>query len=133
MKFTSLFIENFMLEMGLGGLGSLFPSLTTLSGSATQVAGSLTSIYSNSADDSPLTSTTILSTGTSIYDIGSDISDAGVNSYKKTLEQLNTTEAYIESLDYEELEDLIAKLENKEVELSIDKEKVLTNSQNKRI
>lgn len=147
MKFTSLFIENFVLEMGLGGLGSFFPSLTTISGAAIQVVGSLTSTYSNSLNDidnSSLVPTSVLSTGSIVYDIGGDISDAGVDAYKKTLDQLNTTEAYMESLNYEELEDMIAKLESKEIKLSLNEdkckqeisnnnEKQLINIKNKRI
>lgn len=100
-KFTSLFMENF-----LGTAGSLLPSSTTLSATGTSYVGSL-----STQDGEELGSTVgclLTSTGTAIY-------NSANSAYDKTLKQLELTEAYMESLSDEELNQMIEKLENMEV------------------
>ncbi len=124
-KFTSLFCENLIAEStnslfslnGLGTLessGSFLPTSTTLS--ATETSGLGTRVINSGDRDNNFLETTLGSVTTSA---GTSVSIHGNRVYQETIQQLETTQAYIESLDGEELEELIAKLELKDIELSL--------------
>ncbi len=124
-KFTSLFCENLIAEStnslfslnGLGTLGSsgsFLPTSTTLS--ATETSGLGTRVINSGDNDNNFLEMTLGSVTTSA---GTSISIHGNRVYQETIQQLETTQAYIESLDGEELEELIAKLELKDIELSL--------------
>lgn len=50
---------------------------------------------------------------------GTSVSINANSVYQKTLEELQTTQAYVESLNEEQLSEMIAKLEQKDIKLSI--------------
>lgn len=123
-KFTSLFLKNFIEGMGLG---STLPTTSVIGGFYTS------SIGIGIIDDSENSLGTTL--GTAISLTGASVAISGPNAYKKTMEELQLTQAYIESLDEQQLYDLIAKLEIKNGELSFenttdDTEKQLTFTKN---
>lgn len=129
MKMTTLFAENFSLGMGIpignNGTFSLVP--TTLAGVGSSVVGAGTQTVKNSEffdDFVPLGSATAACVGSSSIELGSGTVTNSFDAYAKTLEELNTTQAYMESLNQNELEDLIAKLEAKDISLSFEDENI---------
>ena len=108
MDFSTLFLENL-----LGG-SSLSPSSCTfISATGSNAIGSYLAI----ADNDRLK--TLGSLGTSL---GTSLASNGESAYEKTMQELELTQAYIESLSQEELADLIARLETKEYELTLTEE-----------
>ena len=120
MEFTSLFLENLFLEVG-NNLGSVLPGITVTTGGVTISTGSNLSMNgAEEVDDDFCTGSTSLMLGTLASEIGSNLCNSGLDAYDRTLEQLNTTQAYMESLNQEELETLITKLLEKNIELYIE-------------
>lgn len=106
MDFATLFLEN------LTGIAT--PSSLTLAGGIglTSIGSALMGANNDSLNTVGTASTSL---GTSLY-------LNGENAYEKTKQQLELTQAYIESLSQEELADLIARLETKEYELTLTEE-----------
>ncbi len=109
-EFTSLFLENLFG----GSLTSLSPS------SITSVGATTTSSIGENLMDSDIEGLNTL--GSITTSVATSVSLNGEKAYEKTMQQLETTQAYVESLSQTELEELIAKLELKEMELSINDE-----------
>lgn len=102
MDFTTLFLENLTGISGPSGLMS--------------IGGlGLSSIGMNLMDSDNAGLETM---GALSVTLASSLILDGENAYEKTKQQLELTQAYVESLNQEELEDLIVKLESKENELS---------------
>lgn len=114
-NFTSIFIDNFF---GIIGLNSALPSTSTGIGTSSAITG-----IESIEESTGLTETGV---GTSLISTGAAISTAGLNAYEKTINQLELTQAYVESLDEEELTDFIEKLEAKNAELSTNENKEKT-------
>lgn len=111
MHLTSLFLENFFgTALGSGSIISVFPTTTAVSATQTFEAG-VDTINNNG--------TLGTTTGVSITSAATDVCLYGVDTYEKTLSSLQTTQNYIASLDEQQLEDLITKLELKEEEIII--------------
>ncbi len=110
MHVTSLFLENFLGETSMS-LGSMIPSSSVLSSSLTTTELSATGSSvtgTNSMDENPLLGTSsILSAFTT--------ASSGFSAMNTTAKQLELTQAYIESMDENELEDFIVKLEQTQV------------------
>lgn len=106
MDFITLFLENLT--------GMPLPSIS-IDGAGTL----LTSIGSSlmDSDNEALETLGSISTG-----LGLSLFLDGEDAYEKTKQQLEITQAYIESLDQTELEELIAKLEIKETQLTLEEE-----------
>lgn len=115
-NFTKLFLENFIGGLGLESLGSALPTISVTGGSSTTLYGT------GLLDNNNILGSTVTSTGTAI-------SLTGPNAYEQTKEQLQLAQAYIESLDEQQLSEMIAKLENKNYELSL--ENIVDNKANK--
>lgn len=117
MDFVTLFLEN------LTGIAT--PSSLTSAGGV-----GLTSIGRAlmDADNEGLETLGTISTslGTSLFFDGED-------AYEKTKQQLELTQAYVESLNQEELEELITRLESKETELSVEEDVYVRTLENKHI
>ena len=112
MHVTSLFLENFF-EGSLMSLGSIIPSSAVLSSSltTTEITATGSSIIgTNSMDDNDVS---IL--GTSSISSGLTTASSGFHAMQDTSKQLEMTQAYIESMDERELEEFIARLEQKQV------------------
>ena len=117
MEFTSLFLENVVVGASVSINGSLMSPGTlgsSLSSTSTSTATEMTNIGEElmNSDNGLLITTGSISTS-----VGTSTSINGMNAYEKTLQQLETTQAYVESLNQKEMEDLLAKLEIKESEL----------------
>lgn len=91
--------------------GSLIP---TASGIAPSAAGA--SLLKKSVEEENVNKSTI---GTLMTSLGTSASAYATEVYNNTIEQLQITQAYVESLDEEQLSEMIAKLEQKDIELSI--------------
>lgn len=101
LDFITLFLEN------LTGIAAP-SSLTSVGGIGLSVTGSaLIETDSDALNILGMTSTCL----------GTSLSLNGENAYEKTKQQLELTQAYVESLNQEELEELIVKLEAKETEM----------------
>lgn len=106
MDFTILFLEN------LTGIATP-SSLTSLGSMGLSSTGSALM----EADNDSLNTLGVTSTS-----LGTSLSLNGEDAYEKTKQQLELTQAYVESLNQEELEELIARLEVKEAELSLNED-----------
>lgn len=106
MDFVTLFLEN------LTGITTP-SSLTSFGGTLlTTIGGNLMDMDNDGLQTLGMISTSL---ATSLLLDGED-------AYEKTKQQLELTQAYIESLDQTELEELITKLEIKETELSLEED-----------
>lgn len=124
-KFTSLFFENLLSASmnslfslnSLGTLkssGSLIPTTTTLSAAGTCESGT------NVIDSGEVNNNTLeMGLGITTTSTGASISLNGNEAYNETMQQLEITQAYVESMNQEELEEFITKLELKDIELSL--------------
>ena len=114
MHVTSLFLENFLGGLSMP-LSSVIPSSSVLSSSLTTTELGATGIGvtgTNSMDESPVLGTSSISSALTTASNGfSAISD--------TSKQLELTQAYIESMDEKELEELIEGLEQAEIQESM--------------
>lgn len=106
MDFISLFLEN-LIRIGV------IPGLTVTSGLGLSTTGS--SLMD--ADNEGVESLGAISTS-----LGTSLCLNGKNAYDQTKQQLELTQAYVESLDQMELEELIKSLETKETELSLEED-----------
>lgn len=106
----SLFLENLMADSSI----SLSPSSFTSMGATTT-----SSVGWNlmDAENEGLQTLGCLATSSA-----TSLTLNGENVYEKTLQQLEITQAYVESLNQQELEELICQLEAKETELTVDKD-----------
>ena len=119
MEFTSLFLEDFLLSSSSISTvpHSVIPTVAWGTGMATASVGLKVASETIDETDDTFLATTI---GGGTSSIGSSFVTNAVESYNTTVEQLQTTQTYMESLNQEELEILITKLEEKNIELSIE-------------
>lgn len=106
MEFISLFLENLI------GVG-IMPSLTSSSG----MGSSATGFTLMDSDEDVIETLGLISSS-----LGASLFFDGDDAYEKTKQQLELTQAYVESLDQTELEELIKNLETKETELSLEED-----------
>ena len=106
-EFTSLFLSNLLGD----SLFSLVPSTTTLSGYTTVMSGATTSGAIMDDDIDTLSGSSISYTASTL---GTSVVNSVDSAYQATKKQLQVTDAYIESLNEDELTYLIEKLEEKE-------------------
>lgn len=110
MHVTSLFLENFFGESSMS-LGSLIPPSSILSSSltTTELTATGSSVVGTESIDDEST------LGWSSISSALTTASSGFSAMSDTSKQLEMTQAYIESMDENELEDFIARLEQKEV------------------
>lgn len=122
-KFTSIFFENLVVDSAMSLNTSVIPPSTlgsSLSSSVTSTGTEICNLGTNIADNSD--SDLLDTIGTISTSIGTSVSINSVSAYEKTMQQLETTQAYIESLNEQELEELISKLETKEYQISLEED-----------
>lgn len=119
MKFTSLYFGNLLNLLGLGTLNtnSILPTSVEISATGTTSLGYY--ILADESDDPFMTTSGLLTTS-----FGTSVSMAANNAYNQTKSDLEMTQAYFESMNEEELSEFIAKLESKNIEITIDDEPV---------
>lgn len=110
-KFTSLFINNFP--------GFINPSVTLIPSSVSTVGADLIRFGANKKVGSLL--------GGTATAVGSFFIYNACDLYLDSILQLNDTQAYIESLDIDGLEELIEKLESKQFSIEDIKNEIITN------
>lgn len=117
MDFMSLFLENLT--------GITTPStLTSVGGIGLSATGSAMMNSDNEA---------VETLGTAITSLGTSVVLDGEDAYEKTKQQLELTQAYVESLNQEELEEMIMRLEAKETELSLEEDTYTRKLENKHL
>lgn len=118
MNLTSLFLENFFNHFSSSCLLSNTSTISTSTTSTEITAFEIGTTGFNTMDDEPLLGTTTVTsattTGTSALTSLSDTS----------MKQMQLTQAYIESLSEDELEEFIVKLESKEIKVELEQEKI---------
>lgn len=107
LDFITLFLEN------LTGIAITPSSLTSLGGIGLSAIGA--TLMDTDNDSLEMLGVTSIGLGASLCFNGEEV-------YEKTKQQLELTQAYVESLNQEELEELIARLEVKEAELSLNED-----------
>lgn len=116
MKLTSLFLENFFSQFSLSSFISESTTISTSTTSTEITALAVGSTGCNIMDDEPIFGTTMVTsattTGSNALTAFSDVQ----------IKQLYVTQAYIESLNEEELEEFIVKLESKEIKVELEQE-----------
>ena len=111
MNITSLFLENFFGGTSMS-LGSMIPSSSVLSSSLSTTELSATGVSvtgTNSFDEEPILGASSISSALTT-------SSSGFTAANNTSKQLELTQAYIESMDETELEELITSLEQVEIQ-----------------
>ena len=121
--FTKLFLENFIAELGLESLGSTLPTTSVIGGTSTSCAGS--EIMDSTEND------LVQTLGLGVISTGTAVSWNGPDAYEKTMRQLQLTQAYIESLDEQQINEFITKLEIKDEKLTLKRDKTNFNNHNK--
>ncbi len=110
MNFISLFFQHLFANLAsFGGAISTLHSTTSVSGTYTTSLG--TDTVSN-ADDviSSTVGTSVVTIGTAIINSG----DAAFDDYQRQVHSVQMSDAYIESLPEEEIDELIASLSDEE-------------------
>lgn len=112
--FTSAFLDKFIENLVMGIGGSLNPSHTTVTSTTAGLATSTSNIGTQLMDsDNEMVSTT----GCMVTSTGTSVSLSGSQAYEQTIKQMEMTQAYVESLDEQQMLELMTKLDRKESEL----------------